>query len=232
MKAILSRVGLLLALVSTFAWADSADVHCLKVGKAWDELSEKDQKKVEAGEVFMIQETPEGKEWPLVRIYFIVKSTPEEAMAVFGDYNRQTEYMTALREAKAIARPAARRTNVHYVAKAFISSSWYNTQNLVSYEPSIDQFRVDWSQLGKAEHATMIEGVVRTEPHGSATLVAYRLYTEADAGVWTGIVKGDGPGSAQKTMTQLRDRILDLRTNNQKVLKEEVEALKKLLAEK
>ena len=231
MIATLSRIGFALALFTQVASAAAPlDVHCTKAGKAWSELSKADQDKALAGEVLLFEETPAGKDWPLINVYFVVESTPEEAMAVFADYNRQKEYMPGVIESKIKSSPGPRRAYVYYVIDAVFRNSWYNTQNILAYDSKIDQFRADWTKYGEAQDAKVIDGVVRTEAVGGAALVAYRLYTEIDGGIFTGIARGQGPGRAQKTMTALRDRIRTERKSMKELLRTQVEALRKELA--
>src|SRR5688500_18488135 len=78
----------LLALLDAFA------------GEVYAELNDQQKAAIQKGELVFFTENVAGSEWPKAFLYLRIDSTPEEAMAVFYDVERQTKYIPNIKKAK------------------------------------------------------------------------------------------------------------------------------------
>ena len=81
-----------------------AAVVCATAPRIWagllDELDAADRAKVLAGQQVLLKEEVEGKPWPRVRVYQLVRATPEEVAAVFFDYDNSKTFVPDLLHSK------------------------------------------------------------------------------------------------------------------------------------
>jgi hypothetical protein len=146
---------------------------------ALSELSASDQAKVQNGELVAVY-TPSdvaGAPWPNCRIYKWVPATPEEAMAIFSDYQLQASYVPGLTKSQ-ISSHQGKTSNVDYTVTlpmGFGSESYTAIDTISSYD-SASSYKVSWTvvptktikeSLGDARFEAM------DSAQGHGTLLAY-----------------------------------------------------------
>ncbi|HEY5791720.1 MAG TPA: MauE/DoxX family redox-associated membrane protein, partial [Chthoniobacterales bacterium] len=65
-----------------------------------DSLDSKELRTLERGEPVLVTEEVKGFPWPRIAVYRMVDSTPEEAMAVFFDYNSAREFIPNVKKSE------------------------------------------------------------------------------------------------------------------------------------
>jgi hypothetical protein len=119
-----------------------------------------------------------GSTWPAATVYVLVDATPEEAAAVFADYNAHRVYIPSVKQSR-ISRVIDRATvEVDYeVDVPLVGDERYTVRNHVSCDDG-KHFRVDWTlvratstkaTIGHAEFSTY----VNTRTRRTGTLLEY-----------------------------------------------------------
>ena len=129
-------------------------------------------------EVFLTSEVS-GSPWPKACVFRYIDASPEEAAAVFTDYERHREYIPELRKAKLSRRIDPLTVEVDYTLRVpIVSDEDYTVRNHLSTGDEGASYRVQWT-LVRATSTKATEGSVRFEPHTvggsgrSGTLMAY-----------------------------------------------------------
>src|SRR5215213_8631876 len=65
-----------------------------------DELSAAQQEVIDRGGQVFVTEDVRGSPWPRASVFQYVDATPEEAAAVFADYDRHATYMPGLKSSR------------------------------------------------------------------------------------------------------------------------------------
>ena len=116
------------------------------------------------GQLFLTEPLP-GSPWPRARAFQYIDATPEEAAAVFADYERQTTYIPGVKKSK-IARVVDRGTaEVDYtLAVPVLPDEHYTVRDSVSADGAGGGYRVDWVLL-RASSTKATVGNARFVPH-------------------------------------------------------------------
>jgi hypothetical protein len=191
-----------------------------------DELTPADQAKVKNGEQVTITKPGDGSAWPQIWVYQRMDSTPEEAMAVFSDFERQTQYVPDLQYSKINKQLDKATFEVGYtIATHFFlhpHESYTMTDHLSSYDNGAS-FKMDW-KLVSAQHIRNIVGNLRFEAMGTGTVVAYYNFVTPPS-----LANGEGAKAVagiQRTVTALGSQVQTLRTSDQATLQKEIAALR------
>lgn len=196
----------------------------------WSQLSAGQQERIRKGELVATPERISGTDWPMIVAFQRVNTTAEETMAVFTDYDRQHEYVPMVLESRVIARPSPLLSQVSYkIEVGYLGmKSTYTTQNTLSYLESADRYRADWTKV-VASDANAIDGVVRVEPLDGGSLLFYRLYTEINAGPFSGMAKKDGFERVKKSVAAIAAQIEKEKREYPDLLAYQVKQLRKAL---
>jgi len=153
-----------LLLVSTQAFAG-----------AYDELKPADQARVQKGEQVTILVNTNESAWPKMYIYERVEATPEEAAAVYADFELQASYMPRMTRSQITRVVDNARYEVAFDLEFSSGPESYTTANHIGNYDAKQSYRVDWTFV-EGEAMRNIEGHARFEPLGTGTLVAYYSY--------------------------------------------------------
>ncbi|MGK5085165.1 hypothetical protein WDW37_17900 [Bdellovibrionota bacterium FG-1] len=195
---------------------------------AWGDLSPEDQAKVQTGEQVMM--TKPGTVWPQIFIYQRLESTPEEAMAVLSDYERQKEYIPDLVYSQIEKRIDKTTCEVGFstLTHFFIHPREnYTTRELISSYDQGASFRIDW-KLISANQLRDVVGYARFETLGTGTLLAYYSYVTPPS-VASG-QSGRAIAGLQGAVRAIIERVQKLRTENRGVLEQEISVLREALS--
>lgn len=139
---------------------------------AIDELSQADQNRVKNGEQVFIHD--ETKPWPKCTVYQRVEATPEEAAAVFADYNLHASYFPNLTQSKIVRALNKTTMEIDYTMKLplGLGSENYTVRDVLSSYDSGNSYKVMWS-LVKGDSMSTSDGSARFEKLGNGTLLVY-----------------------------------------------------------
>lgn len=171
------RMAALRRILVTGALATAA-AHPLRA-QAVEELSREQRSMVDAGRQLFLTWDVGGSPWPRTCVFQYVDATPEEAAAVFTNYERHTAYIPDLRKAKISRVVDAVTKEVDYTLRVpIVSDEEYTVRNTLSSYAGGKSYRIEWT-LVRATSTKATEGSVRFEPHHlegprrDGTLMAY-----------------------------------------------------------
>ena len=207
------------------------------VGRAYDELTV-DQKRVfdSGGQVFVRRDVA-GSPWPAVAVYQYIDASPEEAAAVFIDYERHQTYIPGVRKSHVSAVISSRTVEVDYVVRVpIVADEHYTVRNhLCAYESS-KSYRVDWT-LVRASSTKATTGNVRFEPYRGprlgtrGTVMAYaNVVTPGSRLAPLGIVKKRAMQQMRETAYAIVRRVETERATDATLLEKQVAAFRAALA--
>ncbi|HKG91647.1 MAG TPA: hypothetical protein VKA84_07150 [Gemmatimonadaceae bacterium] len=152
------------------------------------ELTAEQRRAIDAGEQLFVTREVKGASWPRALVYRFVDATPEEAAAVFTDYERHAAYIPDLKKSVVSRAVDPATFEIDYTLEVPVFSDEDYTvrdrlrQYAVAAEPPAvtpaAAYRVDWS-LVRASSTRSTVGSVRFEPYRNArtgrvgTLMAY-----------------------------------------------------------
>jgi len=188
-----------------------------------------------ARQVSIVTDLP-GEKWPRTCVYQYIESTPEEAVAVFTDYERQTSYIKSLRKSK-ISRVVDKRTmEVDYrLDVPIVADEDYTVRDRLSSEDS-GSYRLDWTMV-RASSTKAIEGNARFERyrrHGAAddgTLLAYcNLVTPGSRLAGLGFIRSRAANEVRETAKAIGAEVERERMSDRSRLDAQLQALRAALS--
>lgn len=222
MKSILKK-AVFVALSLSFA-------HTAFAAAAIDGLGADDQNSVKNGNQVTKTAPGQGSPWPQVWVYQRIDATPEDAMAVFADYNRQSEYVPDIVYSKVTKQIDKATAEVSYsLATHFFLHPHedYTVRDHVSSYDNGASYRMDWT-LVSADTTRGTVGNARFEALGTGTLLAYYNFVTPP-----GIAGGEGAkevSGVQASVAKIVERIQATRVANQSLIQQELAALRAALA--
>jgi hypothetical protein len=140
-------------------------------------------------------------------VYQYIKATPEEAAAVFTDYNRHATYIPNLKRSKISRVIDPRTVDVDFTLRVpVVADERYTTRNQLSTYSTGTAFRVSWA-LVRASSTRATVGHVRFEPYRNrrlkmtGTLMAYyNFVTPGSKLAGIGFIR-------RKGLSQMRDAV-------------------------
>lgn len=159
-----------------------------------DALDAAQRREVLAGGQVMLQEAVAGKPWPRVRVFQLVRATPEEVAAVFFDYENSKTYIPDLLNSRISKTVTPLVLEVDYeVDVPILADEAYTARNELRAIHG-GGFHVSWILL-RALQTKGAEGNLRIEPHGERDSVI--LYTNL-------VTPGSGMAKVLKTLALAR----------------------------
>jgi hypothetical protein len=194
-----------------------------------DELDAADRAKVLAGRQVLLQEKVEGKPWPRVRVYQLVRATPEEVAAVFFDYDNSKTFVPDLLYSKISKRISPCEMEVDYeVEVPILADEAYTARNDLE---TVDGggYRVTWN-LVRAKQTKDASGHLRIEPHGAGeAVICYTNLVTPSSGM-AKILEKIAIMRMEKTVEAMVRQVQNQKAHHPKDLARQVEALRAALA--
>lgn len=206
---------------------------CATAPRGWagllDELDAADRAKVLAGQQVALQEEVEGKPWPRLRIYQLVKATPVEVAAVFFDYNNSKTFVPDLLHSKISKKISPCVMEVDYeVEVPILADEAYTARNDLKATEG-GGFRVTWNLI-RALQTKDATGHLRIEPHGEGeAVICYTNLVTPSSGM-AGILKKIAIGRMEKTVHAMVIQVQSQKTKHPADLARQVETLREALA--
>src|SRR5262245_57415956 len=142
--------------MSKFAFATVLAVVLTQAAHAgvYDKLTPEQKAKIDKGEQVVVTQEVASSAWPKVFIYQRIDATPEEAAAVFHDYEAVPGYQNDITKAKIVSRSGA-STVIDYKLETPWASEAYTVRDTVSLVDGGKTYRDDW-KLVKAEQMSAV----------------------------------------------------------------------------
>ena len=199
---------------------------------AYDELTAAQKGVVDAGgQVFFTRAVPDAA-WPRAFVYRVIDASPEQAAAVFVDYEDHASFIPDLTKSQVSRRIDPTTVDVDYtLAVPVLSDEDYTVRDHVSSYDGGASYRVEWTMV-RASSTKAIEGGVRFEPHGGTresprTLMAYQNFVIPGSRLaGLGFIRSRALGQMQATAEAIARRVEMERTTRRSLLDRQVAALR------
>jgi hypothetical protein len=194
-----------------------------------DELDAAQRREVLAGGQVMLQETIAAKPWPRIRVFQIVRATPEEVAAVFFDYENSKSYIPDLLHSRISKTITPLVLEVDYeVDVPILADEAYTARNELRAIHG-GGFQVSWILL-RAIQTKGAEGNLRIEPHGDGhSMICYTNLVTPSSGM-AKILKTLALARMQKTVDSIARKVESQEKNHPRDLARQVAALREALA--
>lgn len=199
------------------------------LGGLLDELNAQDRAAVLSGRQVLLKEPVPGKPWPRVRVYQLVRATPEEVAAVFFDYNNSKEFVPDLLYSKISKKISPCVLEVDYeVDVPILADEAYTARNeLQALEGG--SYRVTWNLI-RALQTKDATGHLRIEPQGAGeAVICYTNLVTPSSGM-AGILEKLAIARMEKTVEAMVRQVQNQKTKNPAALARQVEALREAIA--
>ena len=195
-------------------------------------LSAEEKIQLENGELVLHKRAIDSLPWPETTTYAIVEASPEEAFAVFTDFDAQEEYIPRVIES--LGKPGSQKWIKNLEIKAEVpwpvNKTSYTTGNIFE-KLNNDAFRVRWFFI-EAEHFHNTEGYAAFYPYKGKTLFIYQSLVEPQTAFLAQFFKGKVISENKQVVDAIRQRINQVAKNKKNYLSERVEKINKLLEER
>jgi hypothetical protein len=194
-----------------------------------DELDASDRAKVLAGHQVALQEEVEGKPWPRLRIYQLVRASAEDVAAVFFDYDNSKTFVPDLLHSKISKKISPCVLEVDYeVEVPILADEAYTARNVLKTTDD-GGYRVSWN-LVRALQTKDATGHLRIEPRGEdSSIICYTNLVTPSSGM-AGILKKIGISRMKKTVEAMVRQIQNQKSNHPNDLARQVAALREAIA--
>lgn len=203
-----------------------------------DELTPADQEKVKNGEqvAYFPKSDMPGAPWPICKVYQWINATPEEAMAIFTDYELQKTYVPDLIKSQ-ISKQDKTVTDVDYTISLPMNfgKESYTAHDTISSYDSGASYQVKWT-VTPTSSIKVSEGDARFEPmdstKGKGTILAYNSFIYPTRwGVTMGWVIERAKKEVTDTVTAISKQIDTERQTQQDLVNKQIQTLRDALAQ-
>ncbi len=218
------------AMISVLVWG-SQKVFAAPI--EFNQLAQEEQNQVKNRSQVSRFTPVEGESWPECNIYQYVHATPEEAAAVFSDFNRQSQYIPAMTHSEIIKVIDSVTMDVSYqVQPSFAGikkTENYTTKDHLMKGPMPGSFQIAW-YLVKADSTKISNGYARFEPMGSGTLLTYYSLVETTQwGASLPFVVSGVKDQVKDAISKIALHIENVKMNDPKLLQTEMDTFKNAL---
>lgn len=184
-----------------------------------ESLGSKELAALQRGEQVMITEEVKDMPWPRVSVYQIVNASPEEAMAVFFDYNNACKFIPNVKSSEISRQINSCSQEVKYsVDVPILPDEVYTMRNSLSGTPK--GYRIGWTLL-EASTMKAADGSFESEPLGDKCLVRYQNLVDPGS-KFAGLLKSFATQQIQATVSAIVDKIESQKTDQPASLKKQV----------
>lgn len=196
-------------------------------GEIVKELTPAQVAEVKKGGQVVLTEEIEGKPWPRVRVFQLIKATPEEACAVFTDYANAKEFVPNLLKSEVARKVSSSVAEVDYgLDVPILPDEFYTVRNTIKFSPP-DSYRVDWKLLRAVQTKDSV-GAFRVESFDGQTLLCYQNLVTPGSSM-APLLKGHAIKQMRQTVDAIVRQIEKQKTSNAADLKRQVDALRDAL---
>jgi hypothetical protein len=189
----------------------------------YQELTPDQQNQLNSGEQVFNTVDVDGAPWPKVYIYQLIKATPEDAMAVFSDYNLQKSYIPNMLKSQITSHNGATTTVDYTLHVPILSNENYTIRDVISSYDGGQAYRMDWN-LVRADTTKSTVGNVRFEKYGSETVMAYYNFVVPGSS-FASFVRGKAIQAVKDTCNAIASQVETEATDNQTLLQQQLSVL-------
>lgn len=192
-----------------------------------DDLNSSQLGQVKSGQMITITEEVEGKPWPKVKCYRLVKATPEETAAVFFDYKHAKDFVPNVLKSEISLQVSPTIAEVDYgIDVPILPDEYYTVRNTLT-TGGADCYKFHW-KLVRAIQTKDSEGTFRAEPFEGGTIISYHNLVTPGSSM-AGLLRGKALSQMKETVEAIATRVEKEKTTMPADLKRQVGALEKAL---
>lgn len=204
--------------------------------QAASELSAEQRMAIDDGRQVVLTWDVRGSPWPRSCVYQYIAATPEEAAAVFTNYELHRVYIPDIRKA-AISRVVdAVTAEVDYTLRVpIVADEDYTVRDHLSTYHNGESYRIEWT-LVRASSTKATEGSARFEPHHierparDGTLMAHcNLVTPGSRLAKLSFIRSKALGQARETARAIATEVERQRAGDRTLLDGEVQRIRAAL---
>lgn len=202
-------------------------VSALAGGAIVDDLNSSQLGQIKSGQMITITEEVEGKPWPKVKCYRLVKATPEETAAVFFDYKNAKQFVPNVLKSDISNQISPTVAEIDYgIDVPILPDEYYTVRNTLTM-PGENCYKFHWKLL-KAIQTKDSEGTFRTEPFEGGTIISYHNLVTPGSSM-AGLLRGKALSQMKETVEAIAARVEKEKTTMPAELKRQVGELQKAL---
>lgn len=205
----------------------AANVPCM-----FSKMTPADEAAINRGEqVFRTQDVPDHP-WPMVYVFERVESTPEEAAAVYTDYELQSHYVKDMKKSKISKRESPTVTDVDYILDIpIVSDENYTLRESLSHEENKTVYHVQWNLI-RADTTQSSDGSCCFRAMGTGTLLAFHAFVVPGSSIaGIGFIKSHAIKQLKDGVRATGNQIEKERKDNQPLLQKQIDVLRAALGE-
>ena len=198
-------------------------------------LTATDRTVLESGQQIVREERVPDSPWPRVTVLQLVDASPQEAAAVFIDYDSHSSFLPGVKKSAVSRRVSPRVAEVDYVLYVpLFPDEHYTVRDSLSRPAGGGGYRVEWSKV-RARSTKTIVGSVQLDPYRNArtgldvTLVTY-VNLVVPGQRLAGPLKGRALKQVRETVVALGKQIELVRAHQPELLAAQVAALAEALS--
>jgi hypothetical protein len=196
------------------------------------ELSAADSVVIEAGRQLVTVEKVEGSKWPRVTVRQYIDASPEEAAAVFADFERHVRFLPNVRRSTISRVLDSATVEVDYVLDVpLVSDESYTVRDRLTSEvldgpAPVRSYQVAWS-LVRASSTKAADGAALFTPYRNGTLMTYRnLVVPGSRLAGLPFVRGRAQREVEATVRAIIAEVARERASDRVLLEAQVRALR------
>ena len=203
-------------------------------GSVFSDLTPEDQASVQKGEMVTVYTPNDDTEttWPNSAAYKRMEATPEEAAAVFSDFEIQKDYINHLKLSHITQRLSPTSCVVDYevkvpfLLKPFLGDTTYTVRDDISFDSATNTYSIKWAFV-KGGFLKNILGHATFEPLGTGTLITYvNEMTPSSQGMNSGMIVKEIKKGSTEAVEDIINKITDERKNHQDILQKQIARLR------
>ena len=168
--------------------------------------------------------------WPQITMYLKIKATPEEAMALYSDFEQQKNYVPNILESTVINQLSPKEVHTRYELKMPwpLSNSRYTHGTVIN--KINNNYSISWYVV-ESDSTEKIDGLATFENFGTQTLMTYRclIYPKS---IFASLFANTMVSDTQTTTLVIRDYIQEQVRLKSREYNHSLELLRKSLAGK
>ena len=187
---------------------------------------------IDSGRQVVVAEKVAGSSWPRVTVYQFISGRPEEATAVFTQYESHASFLPNVKRSRISLAVDSATVEVDYVLNVpIVADESYTVRNRLTSLPSDSadearSYRVEWT-LVRASSTKAADGHALFEPYRDGTLLTYRnLVIPGSRLAGLGFIRGRAQREVEATVRAIAARVAKARAEERQLLDEQVRALR------
>ncbi len=192
---------------------------------------------IDSGRQVVVAEKVAGSSWPRVTVYQFIAGSPEEATAVFIQYESHASFLPNVKRSHISLTVDSATVEVDYVLNVpIVADESYTVRNRLTRVTGDSagearSYRVEWT-LVRASSTKAADGHALFEPDRDGTLLTYRnLVVPGSRLAGLGFIRGRAQREVEATVRAIVARVVKARAEKRPLLDEQVRALRAIVGD-